>query len=59
MLSSEIPSEMAFRGIDPDPKALRKGSNPTTRFVDPLQGRGRPGGLDIGYEDQDVSHLGC
>jgi hypothetical protein len=28
MLSSEIPSEKAFRGSDPDPKALRKGSNP-------------------------------
>jgi hypothetical protein len=29
MLSSEIPSEKAFRGIASGRKALRKGSNPT------------------------------
>jgi hypothetical protein len=26
-------------------------SHPTTRLIDPLQGRGRRGGFDIGHED--------
>ena len=30
---------------------------PTTRLVDPLQGRGRPGGLDIGHEDFKTRHI--